>query len=128
MLMGLTLCVSQAHSRAPGLINLRSMDFNNNRHFLAGLFRAFNVLMGIGDVEHGRGSHRPDYTALSSGDLGGQAGVDFDPSTPPKLVPFSNQLEMVSGGVSGVGGWIGKAGKRPGAESSGGEGLKCLHH
>ena len=53
MLMVLTLCVSQAHSRAPGLINLRSMDFNNNRHFLAGLFRAFNVLMGIGDVEHG---------------------------------------------------------------------------
>ena len=75
----------------------------------------------------------PDYVeiflaGLASGDLGGQAGVDFDPSTPPKLVPFSNQLEMVSGGVSGVGGWIGKAGKRPGAESSGGEGLKCLHH
>ena len=44
-----------------------------------------------------RGSHRPDYTALSSGDLGGQAGVDFGPSTPPKLMPFSNQLEMVSG-------------------------------
>ncbi|KAM7241192.1 hypothetical protein CapIbe_007764 [Capra ibex] len=43
-----------------------------------------------------RGSHRPDYTALSSGDLGGQAGVDFDPSTPPKLLPFSNQLEMGS--------------------------------
>ncbi|XP_006054071.2 leucine zipper putative tumor suppressor 1 [Bubalus bubalis] len=43
-----------------------------------------------------RGSHRPDYTALSSGDLGGQAGVDFDPSTPPKLMPFSNQLEMGS--------------------------------
>ncbi|NIG57905.1 leucine zipper putative tumor suppressor 1 [Pontoporia blainvillei] len=41
-----------------------------------------------------RGSHRPDYTALSSGDLGGQAGVDFGPSTPPKLMPFSNQLEM----------------------------------
>ncbi|ELW52759.1 leucine zipper putative tumor suppressor 1 [Tupaia chinensis] len=43
-----------------------------------------------------RGSHRPDYTALSSGDMGGQAGVDFDPSTPPKLVPFSSQLEMGS--------------------------------
>ncbi|XP_062944233.1 leucine zipper putative tumor suppressor 1 [Cynocephalus volans] len=43
-----------------------------------------------------RGSHRPDYTALSSGDLRGQAGVDFDPSTPPKLMPFSNQLEMGS--------------------------------
>ncbi|XP_017658082.1 leucine zipper putative tumor suppressor 1 [Nannospalax galili] len=43
-----------------------------------------------------RGSHRPDYTALSSGDIGGQAGVDFDPSTPPKLMPFSNQLEMGS--------------------------------
>nr|XP_020035329.1 leucine zipper putative tumor suppressor 1 isoform X1 [Castor canadensis] len=40
-----------------------------------------------------RGSHRPDYTALSSGD---QAGVDFDPSTPPKLMPFPNQLEMGS--------------------------------
>eukprot|EP00069_Balaena_mysticetus_P014467 bmy_22316T0 len=44
--------------------------------------------------QKGRGSHRPDYTALSSGDLGGQAGVDFGPSTPPKLMPFSNQLEM----------------------------------
>ncbi|XP_051025841.1 leucine zipper putative tumor suppressor 1 [Acomys russatus] len=43
-----------------------------------------------------RGSHRPDYTALSSGDMGGQAGVDFDPGTPPKLMPFSNQLEMNS--------------------------------
>ncbi|XP_012518436.1 PREDICTED: leucine zipper putative tumor suppressor 1 isoform X1 [Propithecus coquereli] len=43
-----------------------------------------------------RGSHRPDYTALSSGDLGGQAGVDFDPSTPPKLLPFSNQLDVGS--------------------------------
>ncbi|XP_008047435.1 leucine zipper putative tumor suppressor 1 [Carlito syrichta] len=43
-----------------------------------------------------RGSHRPDYTALSSGDLGAQAGVDFDPSTPPKLMPFSSQLEMGS--------------------------------
>lgn len=43
-----------------------------------------------------RGSHHPDYTALSSGDLGGQAGVDFGPSTPPKLMPFSNQLEMAS--------------------------------
>ncbi|XP_055974912.1 leucine zipper putative tumor suppressor 1 [Sorex fumeus] len=43
-----------------------------------------------------RGSHRPDYTALSSGDLGGQAGLDFGPSTPPKLMPFSNQLEMGS--------------------------------
>lgn len=53
MLMGLTLCVPQAHNRAPGLINLRNTDFNNNRHFLAGLFRAFNVLMGIRDVEHG---------------------------------------------------------------------------
>ncbi|XP_054434738.1 leucine zipper putative tumor suppressor 1 [Pteronotus mesoamericanus] len=42
-----------------------------------------------------RGSHHPDYTALSSGDLG-QAGVDFGPSTPPKLMPFSNQLEMAS--------------------------------
>ena len=73
-----------------------------------------------------RGSHRPDYTALSSGDLGGQAGVDFDPSTPPKLMPFSNQLEVVSGQVSGVGGWVAKAGKRSGAESSGDEGLKCL--
>lgn len=73
-----------------------------------------------------RGSHRPDYTALYSGDLGGQAGVDFDPSTPPKLMPFSNQLEVVSGQVSGVGGWVAKAGKRSGAESSGDEGLKCL--
>lgn len=45
-----------------------------------------------------RGSHHPDYTALSSGDLVGQAGVDFGPSTPPKLMPFANQLEMVSGG------------------------------
>lgn len=54
MLMGLTLCVPQAHNRAPGLINLRSMDFNNNnRHFLEGFFRAFNVLMGIKDVGHG---------------------------------------------------------------------------
>lgn len=53
MLMGLTLCVPQAHNRAPGLINLRNTDFNNNRHFLAGLFRTFNVLMGIRDVEHG---------------------------------------------------------------------------
>ncbi|XP_075843044.1 leucine zipper putative tumor suppressor 1 [Microtus pennsylvanicus] len=43
-----------------------------------------------------RGSHRPDYTALSSGDMGGQAGVDFDPATPPKRMPFSNQLEMSS--------------------------------
>nr|XP_014696765.2 leucine zipper putative tumor suppressor 1 isoform X1 [Equus asinus]XP_014696767.2 leucine zipper putative tumor suppressor 1 isoform X1 [Equus asinus]XP_044622694.1 leucine zipper putative tumor suppressor 1 isoform X1 [Equus asinus]XP_044622695.1 leucine zipper putative tumor suppressor 1 isoform X1 [Equus asinus]XP_044622696.1 leucine zipper putative tumor suppressor 1 isoform X1 [Equus asinus]XP_044622697.1 leucine zipper putative tumor suppressor 1 isoform X1 [Equus asinus]XP_04462269 len=43
-----------------------------------------------------RGSHRPDYTALSSGDTGGQAGVDFGPSTPPKLMPFCNQLEMGS--------------------------------
>ncbi|EPY84532.1 leucine zipper, putative tumor suppressor 1 [Camelus ferus] len=43
-----------------------------------------------------RGSHRPDYTALSSADVGGQAGVDFDPSTPPKLMPFSNQLEVGS--------------------------------
>lgn len=43
-----------------------------------------------------RGAHRPDYTALSSGDMGGQTGVDFDPATPPKLMPFSSQLEMVS--------------------------------
>uniref|UniRef100_A0A8C0Z615 Leucine zipper tumor suppressor 1 n=1 Tax=Canis lupus familiaris TaxID=9615 RepID=A0A8C0Z615_CANLF len=43
-----------------------------------------------------RGSHHPDYTALSSGDIGGQAGVDFGPSTPPTLMPFSNQLEMGS--------------------------------
>lgn len=43
-----------------------------------------------------RGSHRPDYTALSSGDMGGQTGVDFDPATPPKLMPFSSQLEMSS--------------------------------
>ncbi|XP_077008804.1 leucine zipper putative tumor suppressor 1 [Tamandua tetradactyla] len=43
-----------------------------------------------------RGSHHPDYTALSSGDIGGQAGVDFGSSTPPKLMPFSNQLEMGS--------------------------------
>ncbi|XP_006859961.1 PREDICTED: leucine zipper putative tumor suppressor 1 isoform X2 [Chrysochloris asiatica] len=41
-----------------------------------------------------RGS-RPDYTALSSGDMG-QAGVEFGLSTPSKLVPFSNQLEMGS--------------------------------
>lgn len=41
----------QAHSRAPGLIS--KLDFSNNRHFLAGLFRTFNVLMGIRDVEHG---------------------------------------------------------------------------
>ena len=71
-----------------------------------------------------RGSHRPDYTALSSGDLGGQAGVDFGPSTPPKLMPFSNQLEMVSG-VSGVGGWVGKAGERRGARRGGGGGLNA---
>ncbi|XP_045840537.1 leucine zipper putative tumor suppressor 1 [Meles meles] len=43
-----------------------------------------------------RGSHHPDYTALSSGDIGGQAGVEFGPSTPPKLMPFSSQLEMGS--------------------------------
>ncbi|KAK2497576.1 hypothetical protein MC885_008390 [Smutsia gigantea] len=43
-----------------------------------------------------RGSHHPDYTALSSGDIGSPAGVDFGPSTPPKLMPFSNQLEMGS--------------------------------
>ncbi|XP_006745309.1 leucine zipper putative tumor suppressor 1 [Leptonychotes weddellii] len=43
-----------------------------------------------------RGSHHPDYTALSSGDMGGQPGVDFGPSTPPKLMPFSSQLEMGS--------------------------------
>ncbi|XP_004413919.1 PREDICTED: leucine zipper putative tumor suppressor 1 isoform X1 [Odobenus rosmarus divergens] len=43
-----------------------------------------------------RGSHHPDYTALSSGDIGGPPGVDFGPSTPPKLMPFSNQLEMGS--------------------------------
>ncbi|XP_021554616.1 leucine zipper putative tumor suppressor 1 [Neomonachus schauinslandi] len=43
-----------------------------------------------------RGSHHPDYTALSSGDMGGQPGVDFGPSTPPQLMPFSNQLEMGS--------------------------------
>ncbi|XP_066124189.1 leucine zipper putative tumor suppressor 1 [Saccopteryx bilineata] len=43
-----------------------------------------------------RGSHHPDYTALSSGDLGGQARVDFGPSTPPKLMPFSDQLEVAS--------------------------------
>ncbi|XP_049722589.1 leucine zipper putative tumor suppressor 1 [Elephas maximus indicus] len=42
-----------------------------------------------------RGPHRPDYTALSSGDMG-QAGMDFGSSTPPKLMPFSNQLEMGS--------------------------------
>lgn len=46
-----------------------------------------------------RGSHHPDYTALSSGDIGGQAGVDFGQSTPPKLMPFSSQLEMVSKGL-----------------------------
>ncbi|XP_004848315.1 leucine zipper putative tumor suppressor 1 [Heterocephalus glaber] len=46
--------------------------------------------------QKGRGSHRPDYTALSSGDVGGPAGVDFDPSTPPKLMPFSSQLDMGS--------------------------------
>ncbi|XP_037351656.1 leucine zipper putative tumor suppressor 1 isoform X1 [Talpa occidentalis] len=43
-----------------------------------------------------RGSHHPDYTVLSSGDMGGQAGLDFGPSTPPKLIPFSNQLDMGS--------------------------------
>lgn len=52
-----------------------------------------------------RGSHHPDYTALSSGDIGGQAGVEFGPSTPPKLMPFSNQLEMVSKGLWK--GWVG---------------------
>ena len=61
---------------------------------------------------------------LSSGDLGGQAGVDFGPSTPPKLMPFSNQLEMVSG-VAGVGGWVGKAGERRGAGRGGGGGLNA---
>ncbi|XP_074837928.1 leucine zipper putative tumor suppressor 1 [Carettochelys insculpta] len=43
------------------------------------------------------GSHRTDYTALSSGDLGSQAGaagVDFGTPTPQKLLPFSNQLEL----------------------------------
>ncbi|XP_028922464.1 leucine zipper putative tumor suppressor 1 [Ornithorhynchus anatinus] len=43
-----------------------------------------------------RGSHRTDYTSLTSGELGGQAGMDFGSSTPPKLVPFSNQLELGS--------------------------------
>lgn len=57
-----------------------------------------------------RGSHHPDYTALSSGDLVGPAGVDFGPSTPPKLMPFSNQLEMVSGGLWS--GWVGRKGRR----------------
>uniref|UniRef100_A0A5F8GVJ5 Leucine zipper tumor suppressor 1 n=1 Tax=Monodelphis domestica TaxID=13616 RepID=A0A5F8GVJ5_MONDO len=41
-----------------------------------------------------RGSHRTDYTSLSSGEMGGQAGMDF--GTPPKLMPFSNQLELGS--------------------------------
>lgn len=54
-----------------------------------------------------RGSHHPDYTALSSGDIGGQAGVEFGPSTPPKLMPFSSQLEMVSKGLW-KGWWVGK--------------------
>uniref|UniRef100_A0A8C3TJP1 Leucine zipper tumor suppressor 1 n=1 Tax=Chelydra serpentina TaxID=8475 RepID=A0A8C3TJP1_CHESE len=43
------------------------------------------------------GSHRPDYTSLSSGDLGSQAGatgMDFGAPTPQKLTPFSNQLEL----------------------------------
>jgi hypothetical protein len=66
-----------------------------------------------------RGSHRPDYTALSSGD---QAGVDFDPSTPPKLMPFPNQLEMVSWGL-----WQGcldrKGGEEGGKGASGEGGL-----
>ncbi|XP_075767062.1 leucine zipper putative tumor suppressor 1 [Pelodiscus sinensis] len=43
------------------------------------------------------GSHRTDYTSLSSGDLGSQAGassMDFGTPTPQKLMPFSNQLEL----------------------------------
>ncbi|XP_043844061.1 leucine zipper putative tumor suppressor 1 isoform X2 [Dromiciops gliroides] len=41
-----------------------------------------------------RGSHRTDYTSLSSGEMGGQAVLEF--GTPPKLMPFSNQLELGS--------------------------------
>ncbi|KAM9070216.1 leucine zipper putative tumor suppressor 1 [Sarcophilus harrisii] len=41
-----------------------------------------------------RGSHRTDYTSLNSGEMGGQTGMDF--GTPPKLMPFSNQLELGS--------------------------------
>ncbi|XP_007536284.1 leucine zipper putative tumor suppressor 1 [Erinaceus europaeus] len=47
-------------------------------------------------TQKARGSHHPEYSALSSGDMGGQIGLDFGPSTPPKLMPFSNQLEMGS--------------------------------
>ncbi|XP_033028012.1 leucine zipper putative tumor suppressor 1 [Lacerta agilis] len=42
-------------------------------------------------------AHRTDYTPLSGGELGGQAGrssVDFGTTTPPKLKPVSNQIEL----------------------------------
>ncbi|KAM8794676.1 leucine zipper putative tumor suppressor 1 [Eudromia elegans] len=45
------------------------------------------------------GSHRADYTALASGELGGQAGtssMDFGTPTPQKLMPFPNQLELAA--------------------------------
>ncbi|NXD18005.1 N4B3B protein, partial [Nothocercus nigrocapillus] len=43
------------------------------------------------------GSHRADYAALPSGELGSQAGtssMDFGTPTPQKLMPFPNQLEL----------------------------------
>uniref|UniRef100_A0A493TD15 Leucine zipper tumor suppressor 1 n=1 Tax=Anas platyrhynchos platyrhynchos TaxID=8840 RepID=A0A493TD15_ANAPP len=43
------------------------------------------------------GSHRPDYTSLAGGELGGQAGtsgVDFGTPTPQKLMPFPGQLDV----------------------------------
>ena len=47
MLMGVILCVTHVHNRSPGHVNLGSAGLNNSkRHFPAGLFRVFNVLMG----------------------------------------------------------------------------------
>lgn len=41
-------------------------------------------------------THRTDYTSLSSGDQAGATGMDYGSHTPQKLMPFSNQLELVS--------------------------------
>lgn len=44
-------------------------------------------------------AHRSDYTPLTGGELGSQAGrssVDYGTPTPPKPKPGSNQLELVS--------------------------------
>lgn len=47
MIMGVILCVTHIHNRSPGHVNLGSAGLNNSkRHFPAGLFRVFNVLMG----------------------------------------------------------------------------------